>query len=70
MSKPKYEHIKDGEWVNVVARGHKNACCDCGLVHTIDYRLAGDGAFEIRFVRDTRATNALRRKMKKDGGAA
>lgn len=58
--------LTDGEWVRVPAKGHKNACCDCSLVHIIDYRIAEDGALEIRFRRDKRATAALRRKTKKD----
>lgn len=62
-----YEHIEDGKWTRVVARGHENACCDCGLVHKIDYRIARDGALEVRFRRDKRATAALRRKKRKKG---
>ncbi len=58
----KWEQIKDGEWTHVVAQGHRNACCDCGLVHIIDYRIAEDGTFEIRFRRDKRATAAMRRR--------
>lgn len=58
--------VKDGEWVRVPAKGHKNACCDCNLVHRIEYRIADDGALEVRFTRDRRATAALRRAA--DGG--
>lgn len=61
-----WRKVKDGEWIRVVAEGHKNACCDCGLVHVIDYRLAEDGAFEIRFTRDNRSTAQVRRKMPKE----
>lgn len=57
-----WQLVKDGQWIRVVAKGHKNACCDCGLVHTIDYRIAEDGALEIRFRRDKRATAKLRRE--------
>jgi hypothetical protein len=57
--------VEDGEWVAITAKGHKNACCDCGLVHTIDYRIAEDGSFQVRFKRDNRATGQVRRKMKK-----
>ena len=59
-----YEYVEDGKWIRVPARGHKNACCDCDLVHAVDYRIAKDGALEVRFRRDNRATAALRRKKK------
>lgn len=66
MSRSSWLLLKDGEWVRVPAKGHKNACCDCGLVHVIDYRIDDDGALAIRFTRDKRATATMRRKMKKD----
>lgn len=34
-----YEKPKAGQWVQPVRRGYKLACCDCGLVHTMDFRL-------------------------------
>ena len=45
---------------------HKTACCDCGLVHQIQYRIdevegLGDRV-AIRVRRDERATAAKRRK--------
>jgi hypothetical protein len=59
-----YEVVEDGAWIRVPTRGHKNACCDCALVHSIDYRLSKDGALEVRFRRDNRATAAMRRRKK------
>lgn len=56
-----YELVPDDKWIKVPARGHQNACCDCGLVHAIDYRIAKDGALEVRYRRNNRATAAVRR---------
>jgi len=64
VSRSEYFEIEDGEWVAVPARGHKNACCDCDLVHLIDYRIV-DGQLEIRVKRDMRSTAALRRHRRK-----
>lgn len=33
----KYEEPKAGEWVRPVKRGYLMQCCDCALVHTIDF---------------------------------
>lgn len=59
-----WKYVADGEWWRVPAKGHMNACCDCGLVHVIDYRIAEDGVFEIRFRRDGRATTDERKRKK------
>jgi len=63
-----YEPVEDGKWIRVPSHGHKNACCDCNLVHSIDYRISKDGALEVRFRRDNRATAALRRRKKASNG--
>jgi hypothetical protein len=42
-----YRQPKEGEWENPRADGYKMACCDCGLVHKVDFRV----------VRPTEATN-------------
>lgn len=49
-------------WIRPVSRGYRIACCDCGLVHSMDSRVR-DGMIEIRFARDERATGAKRRWM-------
>jgi len=35
----KFPQIKDGEWVQPVRRGYLMECCDCGLIHRINFRL-------------------------------
>ncbi len=57
----KYVQIYDDEWVDVTARGHKSMCCDCCLVHVMDFRKDKDGGFQVRVRRDNRATAAARR---------
>lgn len=56
---------KDGEWVRPRPRGYVLGCCDCGLMHVIDFRVT-DGHVEFRAVRDNRRTaNARRRPQEK-----
>lgn len=62
--------VHDGDWVHPVRRDYKMVCCDCGLVHRLDFRLtpcAGGQAIEFRASRDKRATAAVRREMRKRG---
>ncbi len=59
----KYPTVLDGEWVTPAMRGFRDACCDCGLVHRMDFRVKG-GRVEFRAFRDERATAAMRRRKK------
>ena len=34
-----YSRPKAGEWVQPVRRGYRLACCDCGLVHRLNFRV-------------------------------
>lgn len=77
----KYYKPDDGEWIVPVASGYKLRCCDCGLVHTVDFRRAKrtsrfrkngtftfrlmNGTVAFRVYRDQRATSAIRRKKSK-----
>ena len=60
-----YEYTQDGVWEYPTQEGFKLACCDCGLVHTIDFRVV-DGEVEFMIERDNRATGQIRRHMKKE----
>lgn len=53
-----------------VTEGFRLACCDCGLVHNIDFRINDEGEIEVRFERNNRATAARRREMDKADGKA
>lgn len=63
-----YPQVTEGQWVNPVQEGYKMACCDCGLVHRLDFKVAEDGFVSLRAFRDNRATAAIRRERKKRAG--
>ena len=55
---------QQGEWVLPVLEGYKMRCCDCGLVHRMDFKAADDGQPMFRVFRDERATGQSRRWRK------
>ncbi len=56
-----YYQVTDGEWIRVKKRGYKEQCCDCALIHKMNFRITADGEIEIQTFRDDRATAAARR---------
>jgi hypothetical protein len=61
-----YEQPKRNEWVQPIRKGYKMACCDCGLVHEMDFRIVrGKGweSIQFRVRRNNRATAGIRRGM-------
>lgn len=59
------------EWVQPVRRGYKMACCDCGLVHNLDFRIVkrnavGARSIQFRASRNNRSTALVRRSRKSD----
>lgn len=60
----KYPPVEPNKWYRVVKRGYKMMCCDCSLVHSIDFQ-DKDGKIYLRVNRDDRATAAARKKYKK-----
>ena len=58
----KFEQPSAGQWVQPVRRGYKMGCCDCGLVHTVDFRLK-NGHVQFRVFRNNRSTAMMRRGM-------
>ena len=34
-----FKKVDPGEWQTPVMRGYRMKCCDCGLVHEIDFRV-------------------------------
>jgi hypothetical protein len=68
VSRPRYvKHTDPSEWLWPVRRGYLFKCCDCGLVHRLDFRLVtvgGGRQIEIRVARDERKTAAGRRSAK------
>jgi hypothetical protein len=59
----KYDEPEDGEWIFPKRRGYLLACCDCGLVHRMDFRLMGKH-IEFRVFLEPRRTGQMRRWMK------
>ena len=43
MKKIKFCEEEPGEWIQPVRKGYLMKCCDCGLVHKIDFRLVKNG---------------------------
>jgi len=59
-----YPSVAAGEWVQPIRHGYRMRCCDCGLVHRLQFRIEGDRV-QFRAWRDNRATAAIRRKRRK-----
>lgn len=57
---PKYYEPKAGEWIQPVRKGYKLACCDCGLVHSMDFRIH-NSRIQFRVFRNNRSTALVRR---------
>lgn len=60
----KYTQVKSNEWVTPVRKGYKMACCDCGLVHELDFRIVKN-RIQFRARRHNRSTGQLRRHNNK-----
>ena len=66
----KYPYVDDNEWLRPIMKGYGFCCCDCGLVHHMDFRVIRWGRghkIELRARRDNRATGQVRRHMPKEG---
>ena len=73
-----YDVVGYGEWIRPRMRNFREQCCDCGLIHRLDFRIVDDGKgepqgrarrssrlrVEVRTRRDDRATAAARRTFK------
>ena len=57
----KSRRLRAGEWEEPVMKGYRFQCCDCRLVHRMDFRLHKD-QIQFRVFSDTRATKAARRE--------
>ncbi len=51
MDRKPFPKIAAGEWVQPIRKGYRMKCCDCGLVHRLDFKLVsyGDNKHKIRF---------------------
>ena len=50
MSERIFPQVEAGEWVQPVRKGYLMKCCDCGLVHRMNFRLVkyGDNKHKIQ----------------------
>jgi hypothetical protein len=44
----KTRDVKDGEWVRPVMTGYRMECCNCGVVHVMDFRVTPERGLEMR----------------------
>jgi hypothetical protein len=64
----RYPKPEANEWVQPVRSGYRMRCCDCALVHELDFRVV-NGRVQFRVRRNQRATAACRRGKTKVIGA-
>ena len=69
MNKKTFKAVSPGAWVEPVLKGYRMACCDCCLVHKMEFRVR-NGRPQMRAWRDSRSTSYLRRRegVSLDGG--
>ena len=60
----KYTQQFSGEWFKPIMKGYKMACCDCGLVHKVEFSVLNKNEIQMRVWRDERATSQKRRYKK------
>lgn len=58
--KPKPTQIEDGKWY-ALGNFDRQICCDCGLHHSLEYKLEKGRIFE-RVSRDDKATSLERKE--------
>lgn len=64
--KLQYEPNYQGEWVVQKRRGNFIGCCDCGLVHTVNFRMVR-GRIEMQVFRNPGETRRCRAQLKREG---
>ena len=65
--KEKYSQVYEGEWIAPIKTGYKEACCGCGLVHRINFRITKGRGLEVQCFVDNRATAMVRRHLRGKG---
>ena len=60
----KYNKIVDGDWETPRMTGYKLMCCDCELVHIINFRVINKKTIQLQAFRDNRSTGQSRRYCK------
>lgn len=69
----RWEKVVKGAWVRPARKGYRLRCCDCGLVHSVEFRIV-DGYVEMLFQRRERETTVERvrilRRQRRDNKRA
>lgn len=62
----KFDSDKNGwtVWVKPIQTGYRLACCDCGLVHDMNFAITDDGKAAFQARRNDRSTAMMRRHKK------
>lgn len=75
MSKQKTEdfyEVPKNEWQMPIENGYKMACCDCGLVHSMDFRVIDPDTEKIikgpRAILRARRHETMTKKLRKQQG--
>ena len=63
MKHKRFKKVKNNEWIQPKMKGYLMACCDCGLVHRMTFRIVGE-KIQLKATRARNYTAAQRRKMK------
>ncbi len=66
----KMEEVKSGQWVQPVRKGYLMACCDCGLIHRLNFRLVKRGrgqSIQLQAFRAGRVDKSGRVLLKRGG---
>jgi hypothetical protein len=58
----RYKQVGD-EWISPIYKNYKIICCDCKLVHDVDFRIK-KGRIQFRVRRNNHSTANARRKLK------
>ena len=62
----RFETLEDGKWSEAMGfSNNKFKCCDCSLVHVIDFNITNEG-IQFRLTRDKRSTGQFRRHNHKE----
>lgn len=64
MKAKRFPIQKAGRWVQPIMRNYLLACCDCCLVHRLDFRIVGTRKLRVQFrvYRHVGQTKALRKR--------
>lgn len=60
----RYRQVQAGEWVQPTRKGYLMQCCDCGLVHSLDFKLVRDGRGSFIFFRAFRVPRRVNRRKR------